>query len=89
MHYGIKDGKVWDRCSDLRNKRMFDNGVPMEAEFYIEKDDRSYTTGDSYNQLSEEITKDSPSRIPVKTELQLLQEEVADLKSRLIILEDK
>jgi len=95
MYYGIKDGKVWDVCSDERNKRTKDNGVPTLAEFYLELNDVSYRTGDSYNDVSKEITKDSPQRFatPEKSQLELrvqaLEIENGDLKNRLSSLESK
>lgn len=89
MFYGIKDGKVWDKCNREVNKRTKDNGVPMLADYYIEIDDKEdYTIGDSYNNTTKIITKDSLIRFkePEKTPEQI---KLKELEERIIKLEGK
>ncbi len=95
MFYGIKEEKIWDVCSKMINKRTKDNGIPTVAEFYIEIDDGSYIPGDSYNDITKEISKDSPQRFiePEKTSEQLrlddLETKNIDLEARIAVLESK
>ncbi len=55
MYVGIKDGKIYDICSDLRHKRTEDENVK-----YIETSLKDLTVNDTWdNDIS---LKDSPIR---------------------------
>jgi len=69
VHVGIKDGKIWDICSNLKNKR--DDSIADEDYVTINKSD--IRIGDTW--LNGESLKDAPSRLPVKSVMDLKIEE--------------
>ena len=85
MKLGIKDGKIWDICSDLRNKR--DNSI-LDID-YLDLPRGDWVTGDTF--LNNISLKDSPIRLieKPKSELELLREEMEVLKNRIKDLEEK
>ena len=81
MNYGIKDNKIFDKCTELENKRD-----PNDKEvIYIEEDLFDVWIGDSYNLDTKVLLKDSPARteIPQKTKMDLLEERIEELEKQL------
>jgi len=96
MLIGIKDNKIFDICSDLKNKRIADDGIylsqnELDSIVYIELEFNDFYIGDSWDTQNNINLKDSPQRfvVPKKSELELLRDEIEDLKSRLTIQEAK
>ena len=87
MKLGIKDGKIYDICSELINKR--DNSINDKDYLDLPMDD--WCIGDSINSDGSNHLKDSPIRSipPPKTELELLQEKNAEFETRIAELEAK
>jgi len=87
MYVGIKDGKIYDVCSNLKSKR--DNSISDLD--YLDLPIKDWQIDDTWNFETNESNKDSfrRSEKPPKTELELLREEMDNLKSRLSLLEVK
>lgn len=84
MKIGIKDGKIYDICSDLRNKR--DNSI--EDKDYLDLPMNDYYIGDTWDFENNISLKDSPQRFEEKpkSELELKLEQ---LENRILELELK
>ena len=79
MIIGIKDGKVIDLCSrDIYKAYPEDKDV-----LYINHSGMNVKVLDTWNVELNQSNMDSPKREPQKTELELLQEEVNVLKSKM------
>ena len=79
----VKEGKVWDKCGQLINKRTDD---PLPVKDYIEVDLSDVVFGDTWVSETKTNLEDSPSRTAEqeKTEEQLKLEV---LESRILELE--
>jgi len=88
IYIGIKDGKIWDICGMLESKRT-DFDLPEVN--YLNLDMNDFVIGDTWDFEKNESLKDAPKRFEPKpkTQLELMQEEIDDLKVRLIIQEAK
>ena len=85
MYIGIKDGKVFDICSDLRNKR--DNTI--EDDDYLEIDNsHNIVVEDTWDSQNNVSLQDAPSRTapPKKTTLELRLEQ---MEAKILKLEIK
>jgi len=96
MFVGIKDGKIFDICSDLKNKRTADDGIylsqnELDSIVYKELEFTDFYIGDTWDSQINISLKDAPQRfiIPEKTDFELLQEKIDDLEARLVIQESK
>lgn len=84
MKIGIKEGKIYDICSELMNKR--DNSIPGKD--YIDKPYDGERIEDTWNYESNISLKDSPQRSeePPKSELELkievMGERIAKLEKK-------
>ena len=87
MFIGIKEGKIYDICSDLRSKR--DNSIPDKD--YLDLPFDNWVIGDTWDSINNISLKDSPQRFePIpKTEIELLQEKNAEFETRIAELEAK
>ena len=87
MFIGIKEGKIYDICSDLRSKR--DNSIPDKD--YLDLPFDNWIIGDTWDSINNISLKDSPQRFePIpKTEIELLQEKNAEFETRIAELEAK
>ena len=88
MFIGIKDGKIWDICSSLESKRT-DFNLPDSDYFITDKQD--IRIGDTWDLKKKDSLRDSPKRFEErpKSKLQLLQNKIIELESRLETLENK
>lgn len=80
MFIGIKEGKIYDICSDLRSKR--DNSIPDKD--YLDLPFDNWIIGDTWDSINNISLKDSPQRFePIpKTEIELLEEKITDLETK-------
>lgn len=85
IYIGIKDGKIWDLCSELVSKRT-DFNLPVKDYLFMEMGD--FVIGDSWDSEKKESLKDSPKRFeePPKSKFELLKEKVLQLEQDLIEL---
>lgn len=74
MKLGIKDNKIWDVCSDLRNKR--DDSLPDKN--YLDLPMNDWIIGDSWDVKNKVSLKDAPIRFEEKpkTEIELRLEAI-------------
>jgi len=87
MYIGIKEGKIFDICSNILNKR----GDSDDSVQYFELKRKNWVIGDTWDFENKVSLEDAPIRFadPPKTELELLREEVEDLKTRITSVESK
>jgi len=80
MYIGIRNGKIYDVCSELVNKR--DNSI--EDKDYLDLKMGGWVIGDSWDSEKNISLKDSPQRFEErpKSELELLKEKVEKLEKR-------
>ena len=80
MYIGIKNGKIFDICSDLRHKR--DNSIPDIDYLNLPMED--WVIDDTWDSINNISLKDSPQRFePIpKTEIELLEEKITDLETK-------
>jgi len=85
MYIGIKDGKIWDICSELKYKR--DNSINDKD--YLDLPMGDWLIDDTWDSINNISLNDAPIRTAPKskTELELLQETVQDLEARILTLE--
>ena len=84
MKLGIKDGKIWDVCSDLRNKR--DDSIPDKDYLNLSRGD--WFIDDTWDFEKNESLRDSPKRFEEKPKT-VLELKIEEIESRLNILEAK
>lgn len=84
MHVGIKDGKIYDICSDLRHKR--DSSINDND--YLDVKNNDSCIDDTWNFEKNESLKDSPFRFiePEPTELELLEKRIQKLEDLVLKL---
>lgn len=77
-----KDNKIIDKCSGLFC-RIPNPDIPDSM--YFETDKKDLRIGDTWDSENNISLKDSPKRfeVPPKTELELLKEEVSEIKKKL------
>ena len=84
IYVGIKEGKIYDLCDRLVNKR--DNSIEDKDYLHFEKD-MDFQIGDPWDyELNDSI---KTNRVRIKSEFELLQIEVENLKSKIELLEKK
>lgn len=84
MFVGIRNGKIWDICEPLKNKRKREDGILLTEEelakiIYIEiKNKSDVVVGDTWDFENSINIPDSPLRdtIPEKSEIQKKLEEL-------------
>ena len=59
MYIGIKDGKIWDKCSELMFKRTLD---VLPDDVYIKTNGKDNVVGDTWDFINNISLKDSPLR---------------------------
>ena len=86
MFIGIKDGKIWDMCSRIENKRNVDS-IPDNEYIYVEEPKVRYYVDDTWDFIKKVSLLDSPRRDipPDKTPEEL----IAELEIRLVSAEEK
>jgi len=82
-YIAIKDGKIYDICSNLKNKR---DDTIRDEDYKLLLLDGSWVIGDSWDSENDTSLTDSPLRNPpvVKSMLEL---KVEDLEARITELE--
>lgn len=95
MYVGIREGKVFDICSHLANKRLKDDGVDIDPDSvaYIliseaEMIKKNILVGDTWDFENQDSLKDSPARIPQPDKEDILQEKIQELEDRIKALEE-
>jgi len=82
MKLGIKDGKIFDICSELSYKRG-DSNIPDED--YLDFPIGDWFIGDTWDFNNNISLKDSPKRFeePPKSELELVKERISEIEKKL------
>jgi len=84
MKIGIKEGKVWDICSDIKYKR--DDSV-LDKD-YLDLPMEDWIVGDTWDFEKNTSLKDSPQRFEEKPKSEL-ELKIEELEARILELESK
>jgi len=84
MKLGIKEGKIWDVCSDLRYKK--DDSIPDKD--YLDLLMGDWKIGDTWDFKTNESLKDSLQRFEEKPKT-VLELKIEELEARILELESK
>lgn len=91
---GILEGKVFDICSDLVNKRTRDNGIELSKEElekirYLETKENDIVIGDSWDFVNNISLKDSPKRIPIIPEKSEIELKIESLEASITAINER
>lgn len=98
IYIGIREGKVFDACTNLKNIRTKDDGIEINPSLttYIEMNEiefmnKNILVGDTWNYELDDSIKDSNLRsLPkIKKPIDLANDKIQELETRISELEKK